>query len=60
MNLRSLCLALGGASLPLAVQAQEAPKGLMPANGIFAGAGMAFNGATFPNQDIYGYGISEI
>lgn len=60
MNPRMLCVAVCFSAMPLAVQAQEAPKGLMPANGIFAGAGGAWNGATFPNQDIYGYGISEI
>jgi len=60
MNPRMLCVAVCFSAMPLAVQAQEAPKGLMPANGVFAGAGGAWNGATFPNQDIYGYGISEI
>lgn len=44
---------------PLAAHAQQAPN-VMPANGVFVGAGGAFNGATFPNQDIYGFGISNV
>ena len=60
MNTRALCFSLCLASLPVATQAQEAPKALMPANGIFVGAGGAWNGATFPNQDIFGFGVSDV
>lgn len=48
------------AAVPLAAQAGEGSSGFMPANGIFVGAGGAWNGASFPNQDIYAVGISQI
>ncbi|TCT08005.1 outer membrane protein [Aquabacter spiritensis] len=65
MSKRSIVLSICLAAWPLVAQAQEAQQaqqasGAMPANGIFIGAGGAFNGATFPNQDIFGFGISDV
>ena len=51
----ALCLL----ALPLAAQAGENDSGFMPANGIFIGAGGAWNGANFPDQNIYGFGVSQ-
>ena len=52
-------ISLSLAAAPLAAAAQDAPKAMMPANGIFVGAGGAWNGANFPDQNIFGYGISH-
>lgn len=60
MNYRIFGFALCLAGLPLAAQAQEASQPLMPANGVFIGAGAALNKADFGNQDLFGFGVSDV
>ncbi len=54
-----LALVAGTVTMAGSALAQTSPDGV-PQRGIFAGAGAALNFSTFPNQDVFGQGLSQI